>query len=169
MTRTDSPEPPPRPLASLDGIFAAAALPEDHPHALRFDKKAELDASIIRSPNIAEKIRANLRRKSVGGLSEEGEDGLKVGREEEEKVGSLGSETVYDGDARRITSGEVAGINAEQEEQGGKTEEVSAGAEKAEARYASSSASKAEVRSSVLGSAEYLRPLFEKPVPLLPP
>ena len=119
MTRTDSPEPPPRPLASLDGIFAAAALPEDHPHALRFDKKAELDASIVRSPNIAEKIRAKLRRKSMGGLSEEGEKGE---GDKDDKVGSLGRETVYDGDARRITSGEVAEINAEQEEQAGNIE-----------------------------------------------
>ncbi|KAK4549746.1 hypothetical protein LTR36_005047 [Oleoguttula mirabilis] len=68
--RIDSPEPPPRPPITIDGIFAAAALPEDHPHALNFPErmKPELDTRIIRSPNIANKIKLQFRRKSLKAL-----------------------------------------------------------------------------------------------------
>ena len=85
--RIDTPEPPSRPLASIDGIFAAAALPEDHPHALKFpDRKPELDASIVRSPNLASKIKLQFRRKSMRNLSKEKD---------------------YDDDAHQMTSQEV--------------------------------------------------------------
>lgn len=83
--RIDSPEPPPRPPITIDGIFAAAALPEDHPHALRFPEKSKSDVptNIIRSPNIGTKIKSQFRRKS-----------LKV----------LSNDEQYDTDARLMTS-----------------------------------------------------------------
>ncbi|KAK0281131.1 hypothetical protein LTR35_007505 [Friedmanniomyces endolithicus] len=85
--RIDSPEPPSRPPLKIDGLLAAAALPEGHPHALKFpDKKPELDSSIIRSPNIADKLKWQFRRKSTKAL-----------RSEEE----------YDLDAQPLTSTEV--------------------------------------------------------------
>lgn len=98
--RIDSPEPPSRPLANLDGIFAAAALPEDHPHALRFpERKPELHGGIIRSPGFASKIKLQFQRKksrmSLGVT--EGMD--------------------YDGDAKNLTSPEVLeGIKTPEEE-----------------------------------------------------
>ncbi|KAK0365309.1 hypothetical protein LTR91_014336 [Friedmanniomyces endolithicus] len=85
--RIDSPEPPSRPPLKIDGLLAAAALPEGHPHALKFpDKKPELDSSIIRSPNIADKLKWQFRRKSTKAL-----------RSDEE----------YDLDAQPLTSTEV--------------------------------------------------------------
>ena len=85
--RIDSPEPPARPLASFDGIFAAAALPEDHPHALKFpDRKPELDQSIVKSPTITSKLKQQFRRKSMRSLKKDKE---------------------YDEDANRMSSREV--------------------------------------------------------------
>lgn len=152
--RIDSPEPPPRLLASMDDIFAAAALPEDHPHALQFkdlkEKKPELDASIVRSPGFADKLKMQWRKKSVRSLSKDKE---------------------YDEDAKAITSQEVLveldtvptserscsdGIRRQGEL------EYAASLDLEQARYASACESKAEIRSSVLGSAEYLRPFLEK-------
>ena len=149
--RIDSPEPPPRPLASIDGIFAAAALPEDHPHALQFknmpEKKPELDATIVRSPGFTDKIKMQWRKKSVKSLSKEKE---------------------YDEDAKAITSQEVL---VEFETLPGSERSCSSRHEiqlqpalltVEPPRRASESGSKAEIRSSVLGSAEYLRPLIEQ-------
>jgi len=87
--RVDSPEPPSRLPTTIDGIFAAAALPEDHPHALRFPEKIEkpeLNRGIVRSPSVADKIKSQFRRKSMNVLRNERE---------------------YDGDARPLTSPEV--------------------------------------------------------------
>ncbi|KAH9817413.1 hypothetical protein Tdes44962_MAKER05537 [Teratosphaeria destructans] len=67
--RIDSPEPPARAPMSIDGIFAAAALPEDHPHALRLPhKKPELVSGIVRSPGIAAKLKSQINRKSIKAL-----------------------------------------------------------------------------------------------------
>src|ERR1700712_4882169 len=87
--RIDSPEPPARPPITIDGIFAAAALPEDHPHALRFAEGLKPDlpsTSILRSPNIANKIKSQFRRKSLKALR---------------------SDEQYDNDARLMTSTEA--------------------------------------------------------------
>lgn len=152
--RVDSPEPPPRPLASIDGIFAAAALPEDHPHALQFkdlkEKKPELDPSIVRSPGFADKLKMQWRKKSVKSLSKEKE---------------------YDDDAKAITSREVLvelhaasddGGSSCSEERGRLTQGDAAFLDVNQSMRASESGSKAEIRSSLLGSAEYLRPLIEQ-------
>ena len=86
--QVDSPNPPPRPIAAIDGIFAAAALPEDHPHALRFpDRKPELNASILRSPGFASKIKFQFQRTKS-------------------KM-SLGREKTYDRDAHEMTMQEA--------------------------------------------------------------
>lgn len=149
--RIDSPEPPSRPLASIDGIFAAAALPEDHPHAVHFkglkEKKPELDPSIIRSPGFTDKIKLQLRKKSVKSLSKEAE---------------------YDDDAKAITSQEaLAELQAMSGSERSGSGERSVKIEPAllrvdfESRKVSESGSKVDVRSSVLGSAEYLMPLIE--------
>lgn len=156
--RIDSPEPPPRPLASIDGIFAAAALPEDHPHALHLpglrDKKPELDLAIVRSPGLGEKLKMQFRRKSVR---------------------SLGRERGYDDDATALTSREVlVGLQAvpgsERSWSGGSEGKVQpplavttvCGGGGDQSRCASDTGSKAEIRSSLLGSAEYLRPIIEQ-------
>lgn len=147
--RIDSPEPPPRPIATIDGIFAAAALPEDHPHALKFpDRKPELDSNIIRSPNIASKIKSQFRRKSMRSLKKSEE---------------------YDGEAHEMTSLEVLQTVGEVSED--KTaEEVDV---QHHHRFGSISRIKEEkatagnhgevgVRDSVLRSLEYLKPLLDK-------
>ncbi|KAK5127576.1 hypothetical protein LTR85_006916 [Meristemomyces frigidus] len=87
--RIDSPEPPARPPLTIDSIFAAAALPEDHPHALKFSEKLKPEVpstSILRSPSIANKIKSQFRRKSLKALR---------------------SEEQYDTDARLLTSTEA--------------------------------------------------------------
>ena len=67
--RIDSPEPPPRLPFAIDSILIAAALPEDHPYALKFvDKKPEEHVGIIRSPNVANKIKQHFRRRSLKAL-----------------------------------------------------------------------------------------------------
>lgn len=95
--RVDSPEPPSRAPLMLDGVLAAAALPEDHPHALRFpDKKPEMAYSIVRSPGIASKLKSQFRRKSLQVLRNDG---------------------LYDQDARPVTSLEVIdAVDGEKEE-----------------------------------------------------
>lgn len=157
--RIDTPEPPSRPLASIDGIFAAAALPEDHPHALSFShKKPQLDDSIVRSPGWGDKLRMQGlwgRKKSVKRLRKEGE---------------------YDGDARVITSRDVSGevrdylgevVGSEGTERSCSQDNEYKG-DRAEPtdleRLGSSSQneSRADVRTSVLGSAEYLRAVIEQ-------
>lgn len=92
-TRSLSPTPtePARPaLTTLDGIFALAALPEDHPHTLKFPDRRppKANKSLIRSPSFANKfnLKGQLRRRAT--------------------VKSLKAE-VYDGDARLVTSEEV--------------------------------------------------------------
>jgi hypothetical protein len=160
--RIDSPEPPPRPLASIDGIFAAAALPEDHPDALHFrglkDKKPELDPDIVKSPGLADKLKMQWRKKSVKNLSKDNQydsDAHVVTSQEVMEVyGALpGSErTCSDGSQEKqplvvdvsLLGLSSDGTNGERSVSGGGSE------------------SKNEIRSSVLGSAEYLRPLFEK-------
>ena len=150
--RIDSPEPAPRPLASIDGIFAAAALPEDHPHAPKFpERKPELDTSILRSPNIACKIKLQFRRRSVKNLKKERD---------------------YDDEAHEMTSQEILHIVEETPEQ---TEDANDGTD--HHRFGSVLASKedgpakatlnqatsqSEVRASVLRSLGYLKPLLEK-------
>ena len=91
LPRIDSPEPPARPIAAIDEIFAAAALPEDHPHAFRFPdrKAAAVDANIIRSPKITDKLRMKLNRKSIKSLHK-----------------AL-TQVDYDDDAQAMTSTEV--------------------------------------------------------------
>lgn len=88
---SSSPAEPARPaLTTLDGIFALAALPEDHPHTLKFPDRRppKVNKSLIRSPSFANKfnLKGQLRRRAT--------------------VKSLKAE-VYDGDARLVTSEEV--------------------------------------------------------------
>lgn len=79
------------PLLSLDGIFAVAALPNDHPHSLKLpvqDRRPPKD--LIRSPSLLGKLRGQfvLRRRG--------------------SVRSLRAE-VWDGDARVLTGEGVVG------------------------------------------------------------
>lgn len=89
-SRSLSPTEPARPaIISLDGIFAVAALPEDHPHALKIPERrpgSKLAKTIIKSPSVVGKLKGQLKRKWT--------------------VRSLRAE-VYDGDARRVGSEEV--------------------------------------------------------------
>ena len=150
QTRIDSPEPPSRPLATIDGIFAAAALPEDHPHALKFPeplRKPELDASIagiVRSPNIASKIKLQFRRNSVKSLRKERE---------------------YDPDAHQLSSVEVlndVGEAANKKESQGNSVDCS--------RFGSvldlcqTASPKPDVRTSVMRSLGYLAPMLRESV-----
>lgn len=85
--RIDSPEPPARPLGPIDAIFAAAALPEDHPHAFKVpERKVDVDGGIVQSPNITSKIKMQFHRTSSKNLKEDRE---------------------YDHDARQMTLQEV--------------------------------------------------------------
>jgi hypothetical protein len=99
--RALSPTEPARPaVISLDGIFAVAALPEDHPHALHLrdaDRKvsSSLTKRLVRSPSIAAKLKGQLRRRRT--LRE------LAGRAE---VASLRAE-VHDDDARTLESEEL--------------------------------------------------------------
>ena len=147
--RIDSPEPPARPLVAIDGIFAAAALPEDHPDALNLPhRKPETDSSIVRSPGIASKIKMQFRRKSMKSLSKEKE---------------------YDEDAHRITSQEVLHEVSADGEVGVQSERAQ------KHRFGSatdlgpnlsprSDAGTPQIRTSILGSLEYLRPLIQRSV-----
>lgn len=75
--RIDSPEPPARPLGTIDSIFAATALPEDHPHALKLpERKVATNNDIVQSPSITNKIKLQFRRTSLRSLlkDEEYED-----------------------------------------------------------------------------------------------
>jgi hypothetical protein len=90
--RSLSPTEPARPSAlALDGIFAVAALPEDHPHSLNLnlkfaDRFRGSPKSLIRSPSFANKLKGQLRRRAT--------------------VKCLKAE-FYDEDARQMTSKEV--------------------------------------------------------------
>jgi len=89
-SRALSPTEPARPaIISLDGIFAVAALPEDHPHALKIPERrpgSKLAKTLIKSPSVVGKLKGQLRRRRT--------------------IKSLRAE-VYDEDARRIGSEEV--------------------------------------------------------------
>ncbi|KAK0300608.1 hypothetical protein LTR54_002036 [Friedmanniomyces endolithicus] len=151
--RIDSPEPPSRPPLKIDGLLAAAALPEGHPHALKFpDKKPELDSSIIRSPNIADKLKWQFRRKSTKAL-----------RSDEE----------YDLDAQPLTSTEVVnyvGYTA-REPPALEMEPAMVQHTQPSVRMLSSPASpddwerRSEVRDSVFKSLAWLRPMLESVTP----
>ena len=152
--RTDSPEPPPRPLASIDGIFAAAALPEDHPHALKFpEKKPELDASIFRSLNVANKIRLQFCKRSMKSLSKEDD---------------------YDDDAHRVTSQKVLEDVAEaspKDEHNAPMTPVTnqhhrfgsvRGSDKDKIKSSPAHLAQSDVRTSVLKTGAYLQPFLLK-------
>ena len=146
--RIDTPEPPARPLANIDGIFAAAALPDDHPHALKLpDRKPGMDPGIVKSPGIANKIKMQFRRRSLKSLSKERE---------------------YDADATRITSrdvlqeipdegaGDQLSKEAVLEHRIGDVNTVSS------TRSPISDDGTPNVRTSVLNALGYLRPLIKK-------
>ncbi|KAK3714151.1 hypothetical protein LTR37_007953 [Vermiconidia calcicola] len=147
--RTDSPEPPSRPLATIDGLFAAAILPEDHPNAPKFtDRKPEMDASIVRSPNMARKLKMQFRRKSMKSLSNEKD---------------------YDGDAHKMTSQEVL-----HDVEGPTEKNVDCKEAMKHHRFGSlteleydkvqrQGVATPEVRDSIMSSLEYLKPLIQKP------
>lgn len=144
--RIDSPEPPSRPIATVDGIFAAAALPEDHPHALKFpDRKPEVDASIVRSPNIANRIRLQFRKRSMKSLSHEDD---------------------YDKDARQMSSQEVIHEAEETSEHHGEQAAQLQGSGSAVCSTRPQSpedfVAKPQVRTSVFQSLGYLKPLLQK-------
>lgn len=146
--RTDSPEPPPRPLASIDSIFAAAALPEDHPHAPKLlDRKPEFDASIMKSPNFTNKIKQQFRRKSMN---------------------RLGKEKDYDDDAHRLSSGEVlqdieeASTTHDLAERPTEHQRLGSITVSEGLRAPTSGAASPEIRASILRSLEYLMPLIQK-------
>ncbi|KAK0879579.1 hypothetical protein LTR87_006666 [Friedmanniomyces endolithicus] len=151
--RIDTPEPPSRPPLKIDGLLAAAALPEGHPHALKFpDKKPGLDSSIIRSPNIADKLKWQFRRKSTKAL-----------RSDEE----------YDLDAQPLTSTEVVnyvGYTA-RELPALEMEPAMVQHTPPSVRMLSTPASpddwerRSEVRDSVFKSLAWLRPMLESVTP----
>ncbi|KAK0945460.1 hypothetical protein LTR29_003065 [Friedmanniomyces endolithicus] len=151
--RIDTPEPPSRPPLKIDGLLAAAALPEGHPHALKFpDKKPGLDSSIIRSPNIADKLKWQFRRKSTKAL-----------RSDEE----------YDLDAQPLTSTEVVnyvGYTA-RELPALEMEPAMVQHTPPSVRMLSTPASpddwerRSEVRDSVFKSLVWLRPMLESVTP----
>jgi len=148
--RIDTPEPPSRPPLKIDGLLAAAALPEGHPRALKFpDKKPGLDSSIIRSPNIADKLKWQFRRKSTKAL-----------RSDEE----------YDLDAQPLTSTEVVnyvGYTA-RELPALEMEPAMVQHTPPSVRMLSTPASpddwerRSEVRDSVFKSLAWLRPMLER-------
>jgi hypothetical protein len=153
--RIDTPEPPARPLANIDGIFAAATLPEDHPHALKLpDRKPGMDPDIVKSPGIANKIKMQFRRRSVKSLSKERE---------------------YDVDATRIASEDVVqGVPDARSDDPVRKEVI------LEPRFGSvndvrpaksptSETGTPNVRTSVLDALGYLKPLIKKLVPCLSP
>ncbi|KAK5729402.1 hypothetical protein LTR17_012032 [Elasticomyces elasticus] len=149
--RVDSPEPPSRPPLKIDGLLAAAVLPEGHPHALRIpDKKPELDSSIIRSPHITDKLKWQFRRKST-----------KLLRSDEQ----------YDSDAQPLSSMEVVNNIGEgtAEEPTPETTLLHDQQKSLSARALSSPASldsyepRNKVRDSVLQSLGWLRPMLERP------
>lgn len=146
--RVDSPEPPPRPLATIDGIFAAAVLPEDHPHALKFpERKPETDSAIVQSPSITSKIKLQFSRKSV--------KNLKKGKE-------------YDGDAHQMTLKEVLDDIENTPNSHGQEDEVDhhhrfgSVYELNNPELADSETISPDVRTSVLKSLGYLQPLLQK-------
>ncbi|TKA65837.1 hypothetical protein B0A55_09122 [Friedmanniomyces simplex] len=154
--RIDSPEPPSRPPLRIDGLLAAAALPEGHPHALKFpDKKPELNSSIVRSPNIADKIIWQFQRKSTKAL-----------RSDEE----------YDVDAHPMTSAEVVNSigDTEVEQPMLELKPVSIRHEAHSVRVLSTPASlsdwesRNEVRDTVLKNLGWLRPFLERPTDVTP-
>ncbi|KAK1824397.1 hypothetical protein LTR12_001235 [Friedmanniomyces endolithicus] len=151
--RIDSPEPPSRPPLKIDGLLAAAALPEGHPHARKFpDKKPELDSSIIRSPNIADKLKWQFRRKSTKAL-----------RNDEE----------YDLDAQPLTSTEVVNEVGYIEKELSVLDVKPAMVQHTppSVRMLSTPASlddwerRSEVRDSVFKSLAWLRPMLESVTP----
>lgn len=147
--RIDSPEPPPRPLANIDGIFAAAALPDDHPHAMRMqDRKPGTDPDIVKSPGIASKIRMQFRKRSVKSLSKEKEYDIDAQRMESKDVlHEVLDEPSDDQDSEPPV----------QEQRFGSTTDV-----RSTASPVLSDAGTPNVRTSVLNSLGYLRPLIEK-------
>lgn len=75
------------PLLSLDGIFAVAALPNDHPHSIKIPvQDRRPPKNLIRSPSLVGKLRGQLRRRAT--------------------VRSLRA-GVWDGDARVLTAEEA--------------------------------------------------------------
>ncbi|KAK5701841.1 hypothetical protein LTR97_004659 [Elasticomyces elasticus] len=153
--RIDSPEPPSRPPLKIDGLLAAAVLPEGHPHALSIpDKKPELDSSIIRSPHITDKLRWQFRRKST-----------KLLRSDEQ----------YDSDAQPLSSMEVVNNIGEEtaEEPTPETSLLHDQQKSLSVRALSSPASldsyelRNKVRDSVLQSLGWLRPMLERPASIV--
>jgi hypothetical protein len=54
------------PLLSLDGIFAVAALPNDHPHSMKISvQDRRPPKNLIRSPSLVGKLRGQLRRRAT--------------------------------------------------------------------------------------------------------
>ena len=148
--RIDSPEPPARPLAAIDGIFAAAVLPPDHPHALKMlDRKPETDPDIVKSPGIASKIKMQFRRRSMK---------------------NLGKEKEYDQDAKQITSQEVlheipeSPPNDEVHNETVQQHRFGSVLDLKPSRSPTNDAGTPQLRTSVLSSLGYLRPLIEKSV-----
>lgn len=146
--RIDSPEPPPRPLAAMDGMFAATVLAEDHPHALKFpERKPETDSTIVQSPSITSKIKLQFSRKSV--------KNLKKGEE-------------YDDDARQMTLQEVLDdIGPSPDPQNPEDEIVEhhrfeSALELENPELPLPEALSPDIRTSVLRSLSYLQPLLQK-------
>lgn len=135
---------------NIDGIFAAAALPDDHPHAIKFpDRKPGTDPDIVRSPGIASKIKMQFRRRSMKSLSKEKD---------------------YDEDAQRIGSKEVLHEAAETpmdiklDEEQPQQRRFGSVVDVRSTTSLSSDAGTPQVPTSVLNSLGYLRPLIEKSV-----
>ena len=145
--RIDSPEPPPRIMAPIDGIFAAAALPQDHPHAMAFaHRAADPNPNIIKSPTLGFKIKSQFRKRSTKTLSRELEQ--------------------ISNDAHPITSKEVLHqVNIVTDVDAPPHVELDRpriGVDVQERNCTPDDAAKTEVRASVLKSCEYLRPLLQK-------
>ncbi|KAM0711589.1 hypothetical protein Q7P35_000955 [Cladosporium inversicolor] len=84
------------PLINLDGIFAVAALPNDHPHSLKVPLQDRRPPKhLVRSPSLVNKLRGQLRRRAT----------VKSLRAE---VWSC--EGDENGDARVLTGGEIGEV-----------------------------------------------------------
>jgi hypothetical protein len=121
--RIDSPEPPSRPLtvssSSLDGLLlAAAGLPANHPHVLRFANARSVpgtidSSAILRSPGLKGRLRMKLSRRSLGqrrsGSADTEVDAPRAARIASicSRWGTLSSGKPWDADATALTSKEV--------------------------------------------------------------
>jgi hypothetical protein len=140
----------PSPLA-LDSIFAMAALPGDHPHALKLDlpapaaededqhglpvpklrrvKKSPSSFGLVNSglvgSGLVHRVGKRLRRRATFGGGGAAEGGIGENLLESGVGSSLRDEARFDTDAKRLSSGEVLGAVGGEEDDDGPTASTS--------------------------------------------